>query len=128
MLPVFMTQGGTLINGVYSGGTAINAASMTGNITSDPVKMEWEDNAGIQAVWTGTPTGTNVIQVSLDPVVLGWETIGPTAYTITPDQPSGSAGSNFYDLPLGAAAWIRFVYTASSGTGSLSVKIALKSV
>lgn len=123
-----MTTGGTLVNGTYTGGAPISGTSMAASITSDPIKMEWEDNIGLHVIWAGTPTGTNTVQVSLDPDVLSWVTIGPTAYTVTPDQPSGSAGSNFYDLPLCAAAWVRFVYTRSSGTGTLTAKIALKSV
>lgn len=123
-----MTAGGTFAQGVVTPGPAINATSTGATITSDPVKMEWEDNAGVQVIWTGTTTGTNTIQVSLDPEVLGWETIPAAAYTVTPSQPSGSSGSNFYDLPLGAAAWIRFVFTRSGGTGTMTAKIALKSV
>ncbi len=128
LLPVFMTSGGTFAQGVSTPGTAINATSTAATITSDPVKMEWEDNAGIHVIWTGTTTGTNTVQVSLDPDVLSWVTIPPTAYSVTPTQPSGTSGSQFYDLPLSAAAWIRFVFTRASGTGSMTVKIALKSV
>lgn len=128
LLPVFLTSGGSFAQGVVTPGPSISGTSMAASITSDPVKMEWEDNAGIQVVWTGTPTGTNAVQVSLDPEVLGWETIPAAAYTVTPSQPAGAAGSNFYDLPLGSAAWIRLVYTRVSGTGTMTAKIALKSV
>lgn len=124
MLAVWMTSGGSLINGVYSGGTPINGTTLGTALTSDPVQMKFEDNAGLQIKWTGTPTGTFSVQVNQDPLVFDWETI---TFSPTPDQPSGSSGGDFFDVFATAAQWIRLTY-AGSGAGTVYAKIALKSV
>ncbi len=121
LLPVWMTVGATST----APGTQIKSYSMAASITSDAVKYEWEDNVSIHAVWTGTPTGVLDVQLSLDPVNLGWQSV---PFTPTPDAPSGSNGSNWYDITQTAAAYVRLVYTFTSGTGSLSAQIAMKSV
>lgn len=121
LLPVFMTVGATSTGA----GTPINATSMGASITSDAVLLKFEDNPDIQCVWTGTPTGTLAVQISLDPDVLGWQTI---TFDPTPDQPSGSSGSDYFSINQTSAAYIRLVYTRVSGTGTLTAKIAAKSV
>ncbi len=121
LLPVWMTVGATQT----APGTPIHAMSMGASITSDPVPLQFEDNPDIQCVWTGTPTGTMVVQVSLDPTNLGWETV---SFSPTPDQPAGADGTNYFSLNQTGAAYIRLVYTRVSGTGSLSAKIAAKAV
>lgn len=98
---------------------------MAADITSDAVQIKWEDNVGIHAVWTGTPTGVLSVQISLDPVELGWETI---VFSPAADQPSGAAGSNFYDLNQTGGAYVRLFYDATSGAGTLKAKISAKSV
>lgn len=121
LLPVWMTVGSTSV----TPGTPINATSMAATITSDAVLLEWEDNIGIQAVWTGSPVGTLDVQVSLDPTNLGWQSV---PFTPTPTAPSGSAGSDWFEINQSPAGYVRLVYTRTSGTGALSAKIALKSV
>jgi len=124
MLPVWMTVGATQT----APGTAINGTSMGASITSDQVPLSFEDNVGLQVVWTGTPTGTLDVQISLDPTNLGWQSIPSTSFVPTPAIPSGSAGSNYYELMQTTAAFIRLVYTRTSGTGTLKAKITAKSV
>ncbi len=121
LLPVWLTVGATQT----APGTAINGMSMGASITSDPVLLQWEDNPDIQCKWTGTPTGTIAVQISLDPTNLGWETV---VFSPTPDQPSGSSGSNYFTLNQTSASYVRLVYTRVSGTGSFYAKIAAKSV
>lgn len=121
LLPVWMTVGATQT----AAGTPINAMSMGASITSDAVPLQFEDNPDIQCKWTGTPTGTIAVQVSLDPVNLGWETV---VYSPSPTQPAGSSGSNYLTLNQTGAAFIRLVYTRASGDGALYAKIAAKAV
>ncbi len=121
LLPVWMTVGATQT----AAGTPINAMSMGASITSDAVRLQFEDNPDIQCAWTGTPTGTLAVQISLDPDNLGWQTV---PFTPTPTQPSGSSGSDYFSLNQTSAAYIRLVYTRVSGSGNLSAKIAAKSV
>lgn len=121
LLPVWLTVGATQT----AAGVAINATSMAASITSDAVPLQFEDNPDIQCVWTGTPTGTLAVQISLDPTNLGWQTV---TFSPTPDQPAGSSGSNYFSLNQTSAAYIRLIYTRVSGTGTLTAKIAAKSV
>lgn len=103
----------------------VNNVSMTTSITSDSIPCQWKDNVGIQVVWTGTPTGTIDIQVSMDPDNLGWQSV---PFDPTPDQPAGSSGSDWYEINQTPAGYVRLVYTASSGTGTMKAKISAKSV
>lgn len=121
LTPVWMTVGATQ----SAAGVPINGTSMGASIASDAVLLEFEDNPDIQCTWTGTPTGTLAVQVSLDPTNLGWQTI---PFSPTPDQPAGSSGSNYFSLNQTGAAYIRLIYTRVSGTGTLKAKIAAKSV
>jgi hypothetical protein len=98
---------------------------MGASFNGDPVKLQFEDNLGIQCAWTGTPTGIVTVQVSLDYDNLGWQTM---IFSPTPSQPSGSAGNNWFEINQSPAAWVRVIYTRTSGTGLFSAKIALKSV
>lgn len=104
---------------------AINAMSMGASITSDAVLIQFEDNIGIQVKWTGTPTGTLDVQVSMDPTNLGWQSV---PFTPTPTQPAGSSGSDWYEITQTPGGYVRLVYTRASGSGSLYAKIAAKSV
>lgn len=124
MEPSWMTVGATQT----APGTQINAMSTAASITSDQVKIDFTDNIGIHVKWTGTTSGTVAIQISSDPTLLGWITIPDAAYRSTPDQPAGSAGSNFFDLNQMAPAFIRMTYTRVSGTGTLFAKISYKAV
>lgn len=68
--------------------------------------------------WTGTPTGTFKLQHSFDAGATAYDT--PGAATEFTAQPSGGAGSvapNWSNMP-GTVA--RLVYTAGSGTGTLT--------
>jgi len=108
LLPVWLIQNG----------------NMSGNLTSQNVELEFMDNIGIHVVWTGTPTGTLSVQISLDPTNLGWVSIPFTS----PTQPSGSGGSDYFEVNQSTAAYVRLIYTAASGSGTLNAKIAIKSV
>ena len=44
--------------------TIFSASSMATSLTSAAIKIEYQDNAGIQLHWTGTPTGTFSFQIS----------------------------------------------------------------
>ncbi len=116
MLPVWMT---------VSGASTEAGVTMATNIASDAVKCQWEDNIGIQCKWTGTPTGTLAVQISLDPTALGWET---RTFSPAPAQPAGSASGTYFEVNQSTAAWVRLIYTAGSSTGTLYAKITLKSV
>lgn len=98
---------------------------MSGDLASQAVSMTFMDNVGIQAIWTGAPTGVLAVQVSMDPDNLGWQTV---PFSPAPDQPAGSSGSDWYEVNQSPAAFVRFTYTRTSGTGTLNAKMAIKSV
>lgn len=61
----------------------------------------------------------------MDPDLLGWQAI---PFTPVPAQPSGAAGTNWYELNQSTASFVRLKYVRTSGTGTINAKIALKSV
>jgi hypothetical protein len=90
-------------------------------------------NWSAQAEWTGTPTGTLKVQVSnknpLGPndngsfpsfVAGDWVDLPDTTVAI-----AGSAGNQVYDAEDASYAWVKVIYTNTSGTGTLNV-IAIK--
>ena len=103
----------------------VNGTSMATSFTSSTVQCQFGDNIGFHIVWTGTPTGTITIQVSMDPDVLGWH---DWTFSGTPTQPSGSASHSWLEINQATAGFVRLKYTASSGSGTMKAKIAIKSV
>lgn len=80
----------------------------------------------VQATWTGTPTGTFALQVSFDGQQT-WVTVPGAAAEFTANgqaQPAGSGSSavwNWSNVPGNLA---RILYTATSGTGTLTIRAA----
>lgn len=101
--------------------TIINAGTMTGTsaITSSTVDMSFSSLLSLQLVWTGTPNGSVVVQVSNDATT--W-----SSYTITMPSIAGSAGNGAVQLADFAHQFVRVVYTNSSSTGVLTVKACVK--
>lgn len=110
----------------------ISNASMATSITSNPQYIQFQDNIGIQLNWTGTPTGTFSVQVSTDHIMQGLLVINPGNWITLPLNPaitaSGSPDVAYVDLNQLSAFYVRVIYTASSGTGTLNCYIAAKGV
>lgn len=106
---------------------------MSGNITSTVTNIEFLDNIGIQLVFTGTPTGTFAVQLSIDHaqnqqgVVSVAGTWTPITFSSTPAA-TGAAGSIYLDLNQLSAPWMRVVYTFGSSVGTLNSFISAKQV
>jgi hypothetical protein len=99
---------------------------MSADLTTAAIDVRSFPFAAIQAVWTGSPTGTLSIDGSIDNVqnpsqVTNWF---PTGTSVT--SPTGSADSTLINLQGVGFAWLRLSYTYSSGTGSLSVLMFAK--
>lgn len=106
----------------------VSAASMGANITSAVQSLQKQDNCGIQLIWTGTPTGTFGVQVSLD-YQLGTGVGTWTQITLSPvPAASGAAGTYYIDLNQLSSPWIQITYTRTSGTGTLDAWISAKGV
>lgn len=113
--------------------SAVVAGNMSSSITSSVVEIKNQDNIGIQLHWTGTPTGSFAVQISSDhredingnvQVAGNWVSL-PLSPAITA---SGSADDAYIDLNQMSAMYLRVVYTAVSGAGTLSALVVAKGV
>ena len=113
----------------------INAESMTASFNGPATIINGLTGISYDLAWTGTPTGTFSVQVSNTYSLNAngsvanagnWNTLPPSAFVGTIPTPAGSPGNGFIDV-LGTEAYaIRLVYTAASGSGSLTVLACAK--
>lgn len=116
----------------------INAQSMASNITSSVTVLESITAVSYQMTWSGTsPVGTVSVQMSddyslnVDGTVKNagtWSTIyiNVNGTPATTAAVSGNTGSGFIDIEKTAAYAIRLIYTAGSGTGTMTATICGK--
>lgn len=113
----------------------VNAVSMATNIISPPTNINMLPGLSYDLQWTGAPVGTFAVQVSNsysqnpDGSVQTpgqWSTLPTSSFQGTYPVPAGSPGNGFLDIVGTEAAWIRLVYTATSGAGNLTVVPAAK--
>lgn len=112
--------------------TVLTAGSMAGNLISSPTVLQSLTKASYTLSWSGTsPVGTVSIQgsndYSLNPngTVLNsgtWNTLTLSVSGVpsTTVSISGNTGSGAIDVLETALYAIRLIYTAASGTGSLT--------
>lgn len=113
----------------------INAGDMSGNLISQPTVLQSLTMGSYGFQWAGTaPVGTISLQISddysLDPNGQvnnpgHWNTapvsVGGTTMTAIPV--SGNTGNGYLEI-LGTGGYaVRVIYTATSGTGSLTAEI-----
>ncbi|HXB13347.1 MAG TPA: hypothetical protein VNZ45_15275 [Bacteroidia bacterium] len=108
---------------------------MSANIISPATNINLIPGISYDLQWSGSPVGTFQVQVSnsysqnSDGSVQtpgAWNTLPPSSFTGTYPVPAGSSGNGFLDVVGTECAWVRLVYTATSGTGSLTVIPAAK--
>ena len=119
-------------------GSPANGNSMAGNITSSPTIILDMYALSYAASWVGTsPVGTISVQGSNDFSVNAegaimnagtWNTLtlnyGGSAVTSIPV--SGNSGNGLIDVTATGIYAIRLMYTATSGTGNLTVTMVAK--
>jgi len=111
----------------------VNGDMSQSSITSAVSNIEFLDNIGLQLVFTGTPTGTFSVELSIDYQqdqqgnVINAGTWTPMSFSITPVA-SGAAGSVYIDINQISAPWMRVKYTKTSGTGTLQGYLTAKMV
>jgi hypothetical protein len=104
-------------------------ASMNQNSLAGLLAHVW--GCSIQAIITGTAAGSIKLQGSSDSApdanfsianypVVNWTDISGSTQSVS------GTGTVYWDISRTAASWIRVVYTASSGTGTISVQIFTK--
>ena len=108
----------------------IDAGSMAGNVSSTATNVRNMDMVTFFVEWTGSaPVGTLSFQYvekeSINPALETWKTIdfGTNGTTIPVSGNSGSHTVIFTVLPF---VKMKVVYTATSGTGSLTITIVGK--
>lgn len=97
---------------------------MSADFTSDVVETKLQDNIGIQLKWSGTPTGVFSFQISMNYVKdsLGNVLNAGDWVNLVLDPiilANGIADNAYIDFNQLSAPWLRVVYTATSGSGSL---------
>lgn len=106
--------------------------SLSADYTSPATPLQQQYAVNIQAIWSGSPVGTFVIQTSLDyspgGVSAGSVGVPPNAGTwdTYPGSQQSSSGANSctWDIPAFGARWFRVKYTSSSGSGTLTKLLA----
>ncbi len=105
----------------------MTAVVLSTNRTSSIAQLKDMVGFAIQAVVTGTPTGTFKLQGSCDPVELGppplvpptnWTDVANTSTAVT------AAGSILWNLTDQMYNWVQIVYTDTSGGTSAAVVTA----
>lgn len=111
----------------------VTDGSLGANLTSRAINTQFLNEAYLQLVFTGTPTGTFVVETSGDYVPDDeFRTSPPNAGTWdaldlgTTLSATGAPGSISVDITLSAVPWLRVRYTSTSGTGTLNAKISGK--
>lgn len=110
-----------------------SSLSMATSQTSRAVEIKNQDNIGLQVTWAGAPTGAFSVQISSDHIediegniqVAGhWVTL-PLSPAVTA---SGTPDDAYIDLNQMSAQYVRLVYTAASGAGTMTALAVGKGV
>jgi len=99
--------------------SVITNGSMGASLTSSASTVKFMDNVSYQAVFTGSPVGSFDVQVSNDGT--NWAALGLNIST-------ANGSPQFVDVNQTGAAMIRFIYTRTSGTGTLNVIMMSKEI
>lgn len=91
------------------------AVSSTNVYTSTTLPVPTVKNAAFQIQWTGTPTGTLVVNGSVDGVTFY------NIYASIPTQPAGSASGVLLNIVDVTFQFLNVVYTNATGSGTLTV-------
>lgn len=129
-----MRNPNVLIFNTASSATVPNApadASLTQ--TSIPIYIGNDFGWSSQIVFTGSPAGTVIAEASNDPqgsnpqspgheAPINWTPIANATFTIA------AAGNCMFNVTEGYYGWIHFVWTPTSGTGTLTGRVQIKGV
>ena len=110
---------------ITANGPVTIGTDMSGNLASTPIRLDQHYGFTIQLAWTGTPVGNFTLEASNDngsiepnntiDNVTHWTTIANSS------SAAGGAASNLmYNVNLAFYRWVRVVYTATSGSGTLT--------
>lgn len=110
----------------------VSAQSMATDVISPPTNTFQMSLLSYTLAWTGTPTGTFTVEGCNDAVFEpngayvantgSWDTLTLSSTVLA----SGSAGTALLNLAQLGMAYLRLHYTATSGSGSLTITAAGK--
>lgn len=98
----------------------VTDTAMTSNITSPSLDMSKVEAVVFFASWTGSPVGTIKLQVSLT------ENTNDFVDLLDSQQTVNGAGKFMWNVTETNFDQIRLVYTFSSGSGTLNVRVNAK--
>lgn len=97
----------------------IISGAMTGTSTiTNTTNITNLDNMALQVEWSGTPTGTITIALSVNNI-----TFYPLTFEPAINQPAGSAGGVLANINQASPFWLEISYTNISGSGTLNAWI-----
>ncbi len=105
---------------------AVDGGDMSSDITGTATDVTYLDNVGYQVIFTGTPTGTFSVEGTIDGE--NWTALSIRDADNLEPSASGSAGSLMINLNQIPYRSVRPVYTATSGSGSLTIIVLCKTV
>lgn len=93
------------------------ATAMASTINGPAININLYQDFSFFAKWSSTPTGTFKLQSSNDlgDTVTDWEDIPGSSVAV-----AGAAGQQMWNYTRSQFRWVRLVYTATSGSGTLS--------
>ena len=112
--------------------TIKNGDMSQASLTSSVSNINNLDNVGLQLNWTGSPTGSFAVQVSIDYLQDEFGNVQNagnwTAISLNPSPVTSSGSPIYIQLNSISAPWVRVVYTKVSGSGTLQAWISGKSI
>lgn len=94
----------------------VTDGDMSSNVTSNVVDLSITNGYAIQAVWTGSPEGNLKLQISNDEAT--WTDVAESVVAT-----GGTSGSTVWLEPTAMYDKVRVVYEATSGSGTLNIKM-----
>jgi hypothetical protein len=96
----------------FASNTLFSGADMSASFQSDEINLHNMNGFSIHAIFTGSPTGTAYVAVSID---------GENWITLTDSsQALSAAGDIFWNVNTAKYKLARLHYTRSSGSGSMN--------
>lgn len=100
--------------------TLLDSADMAASFQSDHITLPMSNGFAIHAVFTGSPTGSFYIAVTIDGI--NWAVLPDSTQAIT------AAGDIFYNVTDSKYQMARVHYSFSSGTGSCDASYSIREV
>jgi hypothetical protein len=122
-----------IFNGVSMATSQTSLVQASAGNTPSAVKTDRQDNIGIQLDWTGDPVGTFAINISSNRRQDdNGNVLYPGTFVTLPLVPAivatGTPNTAYIDLNQMSCQFVQVVYTAVSGTGTLTGIVVAKAI